>query len=211
MRKGIILSLLLGMSCLYAGGNITPVEEPIIVVVPEEVDNSAFYIGLGYGMLNQLNENVKVGAVSFANSEYLLHTVMAQVGYKYNEYIGIEGRYWYGVSDLTQTQSGVDVDKTGTYMAMGIYLKPSYPIMDGLDIYGLLGYSAVTLDMDDGSKWDTDGISFGVGASYDITEDISLFADYLVVAYTDAFDTETVPGTADINVNTINVGVSYKF
>jgi len=212
MKKSIILSSLLVGSCLYAGGDIAPVAEPIMEI-PQIIDESGLYIGLGYGMFNQLNESIVVSNVSVGDIEYDVDTVVFQVGYKFNNYVAVEARGWYGVSDLTQTRSNLETELPGTYNAMGVYLKPMYPVTNDLDIYALVGYSSTTLEMDNGGIWDTDGLSYGGGVSYSITESLSVFVDYVMMATADEFDYDTL-GTvnqADITVTTINAGVSYKF
>ncbi|HHS95651.1 MAG TPA: porin family protein, partial [Phaeodactylibacter sp.] len=50
IKRSLVSILALG-SFVFAGGDIAPVvEEPIVVE-----DNSAFYLGLGYGYFNQSN------------------------------------------------------------------------------------------------------------------------------------------------------------
>ncbi len=210
--KKITFSLVsvLALSALsFAGGDIAPVvEEPIIVE-----DNSAFYVGLGYGYFNQSNDDI---GNTPANIELALDTVLLQAGYEYNEYIAIEGRYWIGLGDLEQSGS-IENDLSGDYSVWGIYLKPMYPVTEDFDVYGLLGYASTSLEADAGSYWDTDGFSWGLGAQYAVTENWVVFADYVNLGMPDSFDfTDTnsvlYPDVdADINLYTINVGISYKF
>jgi len=90
-----ILSILALSGTSYAGGDIEPVEP---VVVPD-VDNSAFYIGLGFGQ-SYLNND-------FTNEKITSNTAMLQVGYQYNAYVALEGRYTFGFN------TDYDVGNTG--------------------------------------------------------------------------------------------------
>ena len=208
IKLSLVSILALG-SFAFAGGDIAPVvEEPIVVE-----DNSTFYLGLGYGYFNQNNDNIDNTS---ENIELALDTVLLQAGYQYNEYIAVEGRYWIGVGDLEQSGSLTN-DLSGDYSAWGLYVKPMYPVTEEFDIYALLGYASTSLETDSGSYWDTDSFSWGLGAQYEVAENIVLFADYVNLGMPDSFDFTDGNGVihsdvdADINLYTINVGVSYKF
>ena len=73
MKKNILslISILALSGASYAGGDIAPVEEPI-VVAPVVIDNSAFYLGLGFGAA-AVNDD-------FTSEEISNSTVMLQAG-----------------------------------------------------------------------------------------------------------------------------------
>ncbi len=208
--KNLTLSLVavLAMSSFaVAGGDIAPVEEPI--VVESVVDNSAFYLGIGYGYFDETVDTS--GYVNDIHWDDDLNTVLFQVGYQFNEYIAIEGRYWLGAGDL----EGADGwSSSGDYSAWGIYAKPMYPI-GAFGIYGLLGYSSTTLEPDDFASYlDTDGFSWGLGAQYAFTDNLSLFADYVMLGDSDELTDDATGFTypnVDISIYTFNVGLTYKF
>jgi opacity protein-like surface antigen len=209
--KKITLSLvstmvLSGLS--YAGGDIAPVVEEIPVII---ADNSAFYVGLGYGYFNQSIDDIAVTGAT--NVELDTNSIFLQAGYQYNQYIAVEGRYWFGISDISQSGGQHSGDHSGDLNAWGIYLKPMYPVTENVDIYALLGYADTSVEYDTGEYWDTDGFSWGIGAQYSITENILIFADYLNLGMPSDFDYDPVNLNvdADINLYTFNVGVSYKF
>jgi len=90
-----------------------------------------------------------------------------------------------------------------------------YPVTDALDVYALLGYAGTQVSSDgstdDVLDLDENGFSWGLGAAYSFTDNISVFVDYVSlyddeVAYDDG---ET--GVDDITVDTWNFGVTYKF
>lgn len=201
----------------FAGGDIAPVE-PMIetpVVIEDVVSDSGVYVGLAYSLLksdSDFDNNHDLGADYSA--------IMFQGGYKFNEYIAVEGRYWLGLTDEAFDNPLHhafldDFDTEGT--AWGVYVKPMYPVTDALDVYALLGYgsaSANGITLNDGSihDLDVDGFSWGIGAAYSFTDNISVFADY--VDFQD--DTLTVTsnalsGTFDHAFDAINLGVTYKF
>ncbi len=187
----------------FAGGDIKPVVEPMVI----EEDNSAFYVGIGYGYFDQTNDNI---ANSGRSVEFEADSILLQAGYQYNEYVAFEGRYWIGVGDIDQ--SGFDAStRSGDFDAWGLYVKPMYPVTEAFDIYALLGYASSSLDIDNGGSWDTDGFSWGLGAQYEVMDNILIFADYVSMASEDSVDVNNVSENADIDLYTVNVGVSYKF
>jgi opacity protein-like surface antigen len=143
---------------------------------------------------------------------------MFQGGYKINEYIAVEGRYWLG---LTEEAFEFDNAFFGRFeseaIAWGVYAKPMYPVTNELDVYALIGYgtaSAKGIKLKDGSVHDIDvaGLTWGIGAAYSFTENISVFADY--VDFQDdevVIKGKTLGGKFNHAFDSINIGVSYKF
>jgi len=209
-----------------AGGDIAPVE-PVVEEVTVIESTGNFYLGLAYGYLN---DQTDVTATPPAMPSQV-HTpiddnfseVMLQAGYNFNEYIALEGRYWIGMSSninysdtnplLTNSDTTID--------AWGIYVKPQYPVTEAFNVYALLGYGGadVTIDNvgDTGLQYvsdSVDGFSWGLGASYSITDNVSLFVDYVSI-YNDNEDYYN-PSTGysfnvDETIDTWNFGVTYNF
>jgi len=214
--KKLTLSLVaaLAMSAFaVAGGDIAPIEEP--VVVEPVIDDSAFYIGIGYGYFDQTMDNINNRGEDL---EAETNNVLLQAGYQFNKYIGVEGRYWIGVGDATWSDNTESEDYSGDYSSWGIYVKPMYPVTDSFNIYALLGYASTTLDADTENDfyWDTSEFSWGLGAEYGITENIFIFADYVNLGYpgsVDVNDFGTVIPDVDVDgeLYTFNVGLTYKF
>ena len=194
-----LVSILALSGVSYAGGDIVPVEE---VIVPD-VDNSAFYIGLGIGY-SSLNDD-------FTNEEISNNTVMLQAGYRYNEYVSLEGRYSFGFNtdyDRGHLLPDPFLDYNGDVSNWGIYVKPMYPIGD-FNIYALLGYGGVQLDdLMLGDAYE-DGFQWGLGGSYAINENFSVFVDYVSLYDDTGFDYRAQ--LRNIDSDTWTVGVSYKF
>lgn len=216
-----------------AGGDFAPVE-PIIEMqeVPVAVDDSGFYLGLAYGYAD-ITDDYTGSTGSFGNHEDNFDTYMLQAGYKFNRYIALEGRYWDSVGDGDWTDrytfpDGSVVNSSGPcseFSAWGIYVKPMYPVTEAFDVYALLGYGNVELNTDFGANaqfldMDEDGFQWGLGASYELTDNWSVFADY-VNLYNDTSATindtsgtlaaGTYSETHDYSIYTVNVGVTYRF
>lgn len=192
----------------FAGGDIAPVEPE--VTVPEVVEPApfpgAFYVGLGYSYMNaNIDPNIESDADLSANS------VLFLAGYKYNQYLGLEARYTMNVGDLDADDFGTDApDMEGGDMTnIGIYLKGMYPVTEAFDVYALLGYGQVTIDTTTTGDLSESGFQWGLGASYAVTENIGVFADYTRLYDDNGFDGE-LPDS-DFVVDAISVGVTYTF
>ena len=230
MRKIVLLSVI-ASAMLMAGGDIQEPEviEEVMeeVEVPEEIeveeveeeeeemveavesDSIGIYFGVAGSALmikgTDLADITGVKNVDLDDFDEMPITAMAQVGYKINDYIALEGRYWTNLITKLSVTNSSNKDFELAHSAMGgVYLKPMYPVLDSLDIYGLLGYAmgnipenSVRLQDDNGFS---DGLSFGGGASYDIYEGLGIFADYVM------FDS-----SAHVDTSAINVGMNYTF
>jgi len=212
MKKfNLSLVAVLAMSTFaIAGGDIAPVEPVVEVPMVIEEDNSAFYLGLGYGAFDEEISFDIANNLTYSDDESM-DTVMFQAGYEYNQYIAVEGRYWLGVSDLGNA--------SGDFSSWGIYVKPQYPVAEAFNIYALLGYASTDLDFDNAAVnyLNTNSFSWGLGAEYKFTENISVFLDYVSLGDTDEIDFRHLNGNADITVDadvaisTVNFGVTYRF
>ena len=165
-------------------------------------DMSSYYVGagLGKGVVDNKQSQEKMDSTS----------VTLQAGYKYNEYVAVEGRYSFGFNmdyspGLTGNNSN---DYNGDYSSWGIYLKPMYPVYD-FNIYGLLGYGGVQLsNLDSGDAYES-GFQWGLGTEYNINENFAVFVDYVKVYDDNGFDYRAV--SEDVESDIWTLGVSYKF
>ncbi|MGW8168728.1 MAG: outer membrane protein [Sulfurovaceae bacterium] len=234
----IVVGLLLS-SFAIAGGDIAPVEPAVVMPAPM-VDDSGFYVGVAYSRANMTGDYLITDVQNYESvgtNEIDYDGIMAQAGYKFNKYIALEGRYWWSLSDGDWSDKGKLYDigdpdnpwdtwndsgnKGDDLRAWGIYVKPMYPVTEQLDVYALLGYGNVRLS-DDGGKWlDESDFQWGIGASYEFTENLSLFVDYVRLLdennhfHIDGYSYHDVIEDWDFNydnkVYTINVGLTYKF
>ena len=193
-----------------AGGDIAPVEEPMVEVVEPVVNDSGFYLGLGYSYMDL---NVDFGGDSEANIDGNALTVIA--GYKFNRYFAAEGRYSTTFGDLTfegtsHGHTGAEIDIDAGISNIALYLKPMYPVTEEFNVYALLGYGQVSMEVGgsdpDGSE---NGFQWGLGASYAVNDSIGLFLDYTRLYDDEGFD--NFGDDEDALLDSINFGVTYKF
>jgi len=190
-------ALLLLTNFSYAGGDIAP-QEPE-VTMPDVMDepvvsDNYFYAGIGYSYMDMNDDTLDTDIT--ANAATFL------AGYKFHQYLAVEGRYSLSVSDLDVE----GVDRSWDMSNVAIYLKPQYAF-EQVTVYGLLGYGEVTLD--NGTSHSEDGFQWGLGASFSATENIDVFVDYTRLYDDNGFDTFTANN--DIIFDSVNVGVNYKF
>jgi len=211
--KNIVLSAVavLAMSSFaVAGGDIAPVEEPVVVVEPV-IEDSGFYIGLGYGW-QALTVDDTLDGYNYLDENF--GSIMIDAGYKFNSYVAVEGRYWFGLSSSNDLGWRNDIPSDITIDEWGIYVKPMYPVTDAFDIYALLGYASadLTYDLASGGSLTSDsvdGFSWGLGAEYAFTDNLSMFIDYTSIVNEEE---AIVAGDAlDITVDNVNFGVNYHF
>lgn len=169
-------------------------------------DDTGLYLGLGY---SSTNINLTVDNLSDKNQKLLdssTDSIMLQAGFDFNEYIGVEGRYYINNSALAFNYYLGGTPLEGTYKAetFALYAKPQYNL-GVITVYGLLGiaandYTASTLV---GSNNDT-LFSWGAGAKFNVTQSLGLFVDYADLGNSEKSLSET-------GLSSWNVGISYKF
>jgi len=177
----------------YAPVAVEPMPNSEVESISSE---GGFYLGLSYSTLG----------VDFEQLDYIYlsdygdtSSVMGEAGYRFNPYIAIEGRYWSG---------------DNAFDAWGLYLKPTLPLGDVFNIYGLIGYGNAGIDLsenaivigDEGhyNILDESTMQWGLGVSVSFTENFSIFADYVEI-YNDQLL------SVDWSLDTINLGVAFQF
>lgn len=201
----IILSIcaIAAMSSLgFAGGDMKEVEpavEPVIVV--PVVDESGFYAGLGLTAISTRDADFSVEWGGNGEYQDRLGNVSLFAGYNFNAYIAAEGRY---------TTSYTHEDRV-EMSGWSIFVKPQYPVTEDFSVYALLGYGGIILDGVNGFTVDVDdtGFQWGLGASYMVTENVSLFADYAWLA--NDMDGIFFNGADQVDVDAFTIGVNYHF
>jgi OOP family OmpA-OmpF porin len=201
MKKTITYALaaLLVSTSLHAGGgkNIAP-SDASVVAVPTLPTASKFYLGLGLGV-DRVN--------SFLYGTDTAYSAVLKAGYDFNQYVGIEARGTYGISDG---------DQLGHDYSYGLYLKPQYPINEKVNLYGLLGYAQTKISFDNQVAFNGNtnnyttqsDFSFGAGVDYKINSDWSVYAD--AVRYIDK-ETTRPEGKYAAKVDSFSLGVAYHF
>lgn len=195
-----IVSIMALSGLAFAGGDIAPVEP--VVETPVVMEQSPFYLGLGIGE-GTVNDND-------TSEEFSATTLMLQAGYQYNEYVALEGRYTFGLdTDYSPgNTNSLSSDYNGDFSSWGIYVKPMYPI-GNFNLYALLGYGGVMLDDLAGGDAYESGFQWGLGASYAMSENYTVFVDYVALYDDTGFDYRA--RLDDIDSDTWTFGVSYRF
>ncbi len=234
----VVVGLLLMSGLAVAGGDIAPVEPEVVVPAPPPVvDDSGLYLGVAYGAARYKGDytgqeySPGLGILrTYSGTEKIEYdTVMGQLGYKFNQYLALEGRYWqsFGDNGWSWSESGI-INGTDPYSnsdsgangdelkAWGVYVKPMYPVTEQLDVYALLGYGNVTLSDDDNGDWlDENDFQWGLGASYEFMDNLSFFVDYVRLldkGGSMTWENDTIGQESwDDTVYTVNVGLTYKF
>ncbi|MBN2825078.1 MAG: porin family protein [Campylobacterales bacterium] len=198
-------------SFAVAGGDIEPIVEPVVAAVVTEDSSAGFYVGIAYtyGMeTDAVAYRMGVGRTVVDDVTWEV-AGMVMAGYQINKYFGVEARYTASLDDAKYNDTDVTYDLTNA----AIYAKVMYPVADIVTVYGLVGYGQTTID-DNGVDVETDGLQWGIGAAYNVNDNLSVFVDYTKLAMIDEIDRGGVTFTGladDFDVSTINVGISYKF
>jgi len=204
--KIITLSMVLASS-LFAGGNTVPPEVKVIEIPKvKEVSTSAFYFGLGASYL-KLNDSTTKEKLTGLGAT-------AQIGYSYNDYIGIEARYTQSVGKVAYDKGTTTNTNNSNYPSkasnIAIYAKPNYKL-GNLSLYGLVGYGMLKYTNLPTTTRDRkqNGFQWGVGTEYSLVAGLSIFADYTRLYTGTGFDGH-VPNS-DVYSDSVTVGVSYRF
>jgi len=159
--------------------------QPALAQNENEVDSNRtkqWYGGLG---LTSVNVTCKDGC------EDITFGIVGKVGYDFNDYIGVEGRF-------VKTFMEYEQSKVEHY---GVFAKPMYPVSDKVDVYGLVGYAQT--DVGDIKSYNGSGLSWGLGVNYlfENENNLSLFLEYQsLIESSDAPD-----------INGVNLGFLYRF
>ena len=92
---------------------------------------------------------------------------MVRGGYEWNQYIGVEAR-------AMRTFWGDDALGGERLQHIGIFAKPSYPVSEDFNVYGLLGYGWTKTFTNDPKgnlpSIDEKGFSWGIGLEFDLSD-----------------------------------------
>ncbi len=225
--KNIVLSAIAVFamsSIVVAGEGIAPQEELTIATPAAAKEYAGAYIGIAYSFIDSPISNFN----TFPDGTHILPSLdidlstggfMINFGYRFNAYVAVEGRYWGGGNDNGEIDvNGINLGHIDIDLdAWGIYVKPMYPVSEVFDVYALLGYGSATFEHNNqynnvsySESLDTSGFSLGLGGAYSFGENISVFADYVIVAYENLANPDGLTDTK-YQFNTFNIGVAYKY
>jgi len=198
MRKLLVPIAIVGIiSSANAGKNVIPAETKPI---PVPVAPLGLYIGGGFTYAKGECSCQSVHLTSgYHTPKFTAHTkgFNLKLGYDFNKFFGIEAKYFF-----TPWQ-----DKDRTMKHYGLYLKPSYPVTEKVDVYALLGYGKTECEtLKDSLK----GFGWGLGISYNFGERIEGKKKGFGV-YLEYLRPVKKTGNKKITIDTINAGVQYNF
>jgi OOP family OmpA-OmpF porin len=184
--KKVQLSILALFACtnlIMAGGDINPitpyevkdiqaaqiipVEEQAPLRVPVTSTNNVSPIYVGLGLVAAKYDSRCLNGPAGCDGVDKTGGVLLRVGYDFNKYMGIEAR-----GMITSIK-----EHGGKIQHIGAFAKPMYPVTDGLNAYGLVGFAKTTTS---GTlrKTDVSGLAFGAGLEYDLSDDKKKDAKY---------------------------------
>lgn len=170
-----------------------------------QADNSGLYLGLGY---SSTNIDLTIDGLNNENQELLdtsTDSILILAGYDFNEYVGLEGRYYINNSSLAYDYylGGTLLEDVYEVESLAIYLKPQYHL-DAITLYALIGMSANDYTATNILGSDSDTLfSWGGGAKFNVTQSLGLFVDYTDLGKNDS--------VLETGLSSWNVGFSYKF
>lgn len=195
------VALVLSSTLAMAGGDVETVQpyiETPKVEVAEAPALTGLYAGLAYSC-QQL-------AADTPDETSMGSGVSVNVGYNFNEYLAVEGRYTSTLGDMNYKTWNVDEDRSTDMSNIGIYLKPQMN-MGSFGIYGLVGYGQTTFD--NGTSYSVDGLQYGAGLNVNATENVQLFVDYRRLY--DDVDFDGLAMSRDVAANSWSLGANYQF
>ncbi len=188
MVKTLLLTALLTAST-FAGENLEVDKHPYYIGIgatgnqTTAKSSSSDFLGHSRGEFSNMGIGVSAGYLMFEN-ERLSTFVEAKVGKS----------YWMEDSEDISTTS------------FGVFIKPVFEIVSGLDVYGLAGVAATNWDgrNQDITKW---GVGLGLGGQITMTEHVAIFGEY--VGY--PLDADLLYLNDEVDFRVLTLGMKYKF
>lgn len=158
------------------------------------VQAQGLYGEVGY---TPLKLESSVGGLDFSSSP---SNVRGIIGFELNNNLAVEGMLGLNAQDSTVKVNGINSGvKAEVDNMVGVFVKPKIQVGPGLELFGRVGAARTQLSV--GGETDSAAsVAYGLGASFQLNDALSLNADYMT--YHDKDDT-TLRG--------VTVGVGYKF
>lgn len=168
--------------------------------------NVHFYLGAALSSLSLSGNN---------GESFNAKGLTLQLGYRYNDYLSIEGRFTKHLGDLEYkhgNNGGADIDDLShaDFTTRAIYIKPQYSI-NKLKVYGMLGYGEIKLSnlANDGIDRAETGLQLGIGFSYSYLPYVDFYVDFESIYSGKGFDHGG--SNVEYTANSFNIGIAYKF
>jgi len=212
-----ILSIIAISNFGFAGGDIEPITESTFNIPKATksffasiANTQAFYLGLSYtyAVEAQRDNYVPNNLLLASDDTSWEFSGMAQFGYNINQNFAVESRFTTSLDDAKYDATDISVyDMTN----MALYAKAIYPVAEVVSIYALLGYGQTTIDGN--NEYKSDGLQWGAGASYNLNNRVSFFADYTKLALEDSYEKDgtNISSNDKFDIGSVNIGASYSF
>jgi hypothetical protein len=152
-----------------------------------QAGNSGFYIG---GILGLVSTDASLTATSGGGTASLSPDISGldygmSAGYRhfFSEEFFVDSEIDFAFSNADDSVGGLNFDKNHGY---GLAIKPGYVIDSDVKVYGILGYRWAEYELSSGtaSAEETfDGLSYGLGGEYSISDDYGIALEYHRVNY----------------------------
>ena len=159
-------------------------------------DTGDGFVGAQYAMATYSESGVP---------DFDVSALVIRGGYFFNKYFSLEGRLGFGIGDDTQNVFGIDINLELDNM-YGIYGVGHIPLNQTVDLYGVIGFtnaeaSAEAVGIPGATaSGDESDLSFGIGADFLVSKNISLNLEYMAYLSKDVFD-----------LSALGFGINYNF
>lgn len=172
-----------------------------------QVQDTGFYIGGHYGQHKVELES------DFADTDLKFGVAGVNAGFQVNSFLGLEARYAVGVKD-EDIFDGDDSAQFEIDRHMALVARGSIPLGERFSIFGIAGYGETryafsydVLGVDDSETSTEKGFVYGAGAAFNLTERLSLIAEYNVLPKLEEDDESFY----ESDVSLMTVGLNYRF
>lgn len=161
-------------------------------------DKLGFYAGASYGL-------AKSRGGEFDDDNDILE---AMAGFKFNPYFGVEGTYTK-FGEFEGALGSVRVD------GYGVAAVGAMPLTDAFSVYAKAGMFFSSTDVNIGGftdSFDDEHLFYGLGVDFAISDPLSVIVEYDRYAVeVDGSDGVDDFDSADVDIDTIKVGLKFKF
>lgn len=172
-----------------------------------QAQDSGFYLGGHYAQHKVELES------DFADTDLKFGVAGVSAGYQLNQFLALEARYAEGIED-EDIVDGSDSAKFEIDRNMALMARGSIPLGERFSLFATAGYGetryALTYNIPGltGSETSTEkGVIYGAGAAFNLTEQLSLVADYTILPELEDKD----DGLFESDVSLMTVGLNYRF
>lgn len=140
-------------------------------------DSSPWFAEVGYSAMSFTNKSETDGSKMKSNPGALT----LAVGYRFHPNVAVEGLLGVGVTKGKTKWAGVDEGSRAKVDVYGIYVRPTFPINEQVELFGRLGYLQAKVSETNGAERASDSggrFSYGLGVNYNVSKTAYLQATW---------------------------------